>query len=78
MKHIILANPVSGNHKGVKYASIIQKLLKKYNINSDIIYSKYKGHLTKITKELTQKDTCRLYVVGGDGSLNEVVRCCYR
>ena len=73
MKHIIIANPVSGNHKGPKHALIIQKLLNKNNINSQIIISKYRGHITKITKELSSKEQCRFYSIGGDGTLNEVV-----
>lgn len=73
MKHIILVNPVSGRHSGLKHGIIIQKLLSKYNINSSIITSEYPGHLTKITKDITSNEKCRLYVVGGDGSLNEVI-----
>lgn len=73
MRHIILVNPVSGRHSGLKHGIIIQKLLKKYNINSSIITSKYPGHLTKITQDVTKNEKCRLYVVGGDGSLNEVI-----
>lgn len=73
MKHIILVNPVSGRHSGLKHGITVQKLLKKYNVTSNIITSKYKGHLTKITRELTSKEKCRLYVVGGDGTLNEVI-----
>ena len=36
MKHIILANPVSGKKKGKIYASRVQDLLKKNNINVTI------------------------------------------
>ena len=73
MKHIILVNPVSGNHKGKKHGIIVNKLLKKYNIKSKLIISEYPGHLTKIVKKFSSKEKCRFYSIGGDGTLNEVV-----
>lgn len=73
MKHIILANPVSGNRKGKKHAIVIQKLLKKNGIKSQVILSEYSGHLTKVAKEYSEKEKCRFYSIGGDGTLNEVV-----
>lgn len=73
MKHVILVNPVSGRHTGLKHGIVVQKLLKKYNIDSSIVVSEYPGHLTKLAKDLASNDKYRLYVVGGDGSLNEVV-----
>ena len=72
MKHIILANPVSGKKKGKIYASRVQDLLKKNNINAEIILSEYPKHLTKIAHDLSKKDCYRFYVLGGDGTLNEV------
>ncbi|MDO4282399.1 MAG: diacylglycerol kinase family lipid kinase [Clostridia bacterium] len=73
MKHMILVNPVSGRHSGLKHGIVVQKLLKKYNIDSSIIVSEYPGHLTKLTKDITSKEKSRIYVIGGDGSLNEVI-----
>lgn len=73
MKHTILVNPVSGNKRGLKYGLIIQKLLKKYNIESEIIVSNAPKHLTQIVKELSSKSIHRFYCVGGDGTLNEVI-----
>ena len=73
MEHVILVNPVSGNHKGKKHGIIVQKLLAKYGINAKIFISDYPGNLTSISKSLSQNSTCRFYVIGGDGTLNEVV-----
>lgn len=73
MKHYILANPFSGRKKGEKIAINVQKLLKKNNIEAEIIMSKYPRHLTEVTKELSSKEDCRFYVIGGDGTLNEAV-----
>ena len=73
LKHFLVVNPVSGTRKGVKKAAIIQKLLKKYNIYSKVIQSSYKGEIEKITRELSTKEKCRFYSVGGDGTLNDIV-----
>lgn len=72
MKHVILANPVSGKKKGKIYALRVQELLKKNNIDAQIILSEYPKHLTSVAKELSSKDNYRFYVLGGDGTLNEV------
>lgn len=73
MKHIILVNPVSGNKKGEKRSIAIQKLLKKNGIDANIILSRFSKDLTNISKQYSNKEKCRFYVLGGDGSLNEVV-----
>lgn len=73
MKHIIMVNPVSGRKKGYKHALVVQKLLKKYNIDSDIICSTYSGELRKIAYELSHKQDIRFYSIGGDGTLNELI-----
>ena len=73
MKHYLVVNPVSGTRKGVKKAMVIQKLLRKYSIDSKIIQSSYKGEIEKITRELANKEKCRFYSVGGDGTLNDIV-----
>ncbi len=73
MKHIILVNPTSGNKRGTKKAIIVQKLLKKYNIDSEIFESHYEGELTDISKKLSSNENCRFYCIGGDGTLNEIV-----
>ena len=73
MKHYILANPVSGKGKALIVAERVKALLEKYNIKSEIIKSEYKGHLTKIASDLANKEKCRFYSIGGDGTLNEIV-----
>ena len=73
MKHVIMANPVSGKKKGQKYALVIQKLLKKYGVDSDIILSKYSGELKEKAQEISSHQPTRFYCVGGDGTLNEIV-----
>lgn len=72
MKHIIMVNPVSGRKKGYKHAIVIQKLLKKYNIDSQIITSTYAGQLRTLAYDISHNEDARFYSIGGDGTLNEI------
>ena len=73
MIHIIMVNPISGRKNGYKHAIVVQKLLKKYNIDSKIISSNYSGELRKISYEISHNQNARFYCIGGDGTLNEIV-----
>lgn len=73
MKHVIMVNPISGKKKGQKHAVVVQKLLKKYNIESQIITSTYSGQLKSLAYEISHNDKARFYCIGGDGTLNEVI-----
>lgn len=73
MKHIIMVNPVSGRKNGYKHAEVVHKLLKKYNIESEIFCSEYSGHMRKVSYEMSHNEKTRFYSIGGDGTLNEIV-----
>lgn len=72
----ILLNPVAGNGKSKKaYAKLIQ-FLKQKNIKYTVHSSSYSGNLTNIAQEYSNTHHSHdeiLLVIGGDGSLNEVV-----
>ncbi len=73
MEHVILVNPISGNHKGVKFCKIVQNILIKNGITPKLFVSEYPKNLTKISRKISHKCNCRFYVLGGDGTLNEVI-----
>ncbi|MBA4687137.1 diacylglycerol/lipid kinase family protein [Candidatus Galacturonibacter soehngenii] len=65
-------------HSKSGYAKVIwkqvKKELKKENINYKVFFTEYKGHATWLAKELTSNhQKLRLVVLGGDGTVNEVV-----
>ena len=72
MKHIILVNPFAGKRNNIKYGERIKLLLKKYDIESEIYTSDYPGNIGEIVNNLIKENTCRFYIVGGDGTINEV------
>jgi diacylglycerol kinase (ATP) len=70
----IIINPISGTGKQEKAILILKKLLDKSLFESEIMYSKRKGHLTILAKEAAEKDYDAVVVLGGDGSVNEAAK----
>ena len=68
-KCVIVYNPNSGKKLRKDFlATFIDMLLNKEYI-PEVIFSKYKGHITKIVEELESVDL--VISVGGDGTFNE-------
>lgn len=78
IKHLFIVNPVAGNGIAMKMTGTIHKLFKelklKYqDISYEIVYTKEEGHATQIAKKYSAMGDYRIYAVGGDGTLNEVL-----
>lgn len=78
IKHLFIVNPVAGNGIAIKMTGTIHKLFKelklKYqDISYEIVYTKEEGHATQIAKKYSAMGDYRIYAVGGDGTLNEVL-----
>lgn len=78
IKHLFIVNPVAGNGIALKMTDTIHKLfselkLKYTDISYEIIYTKEEGHATDIARKYSSLDDYRIYAVGGDGTLNEVL-----
>lgn len=72
MYHIIV-NPQGGKGKGLKALGKASKILEENNVDFSVHYTKYAGHATEIAKELSNETNCKILVMGGDGSFNEVL-----
>jgi YegS/Rv2252/BmrU family lipid kinase len=73
MNHLFIINPAAGRGKSMKYVEEIKKYFKK---RSDIFimeFTKRPGHATEIARSYVSRDSFRVYSVGGDGTLNEVL-----
>lgn len=71
-KCIMIYNSKSGKKKDDQFLDIVSKILKEYDYNLEVKYTKKKGHASKIVKELP--DNVDLVIsAGGDGTYNEVV-----
>lgn len=74
MKHLFIINPVAGKGRALQYIPEIKKIFSK---KTDDIYfietTEGPGHATELVRRYVEKDTYRVYSVGGDGTLNEVL-----
>jgi YegS/Rv2252/BmrU family lipid kinase len=73
MKHLFILNPVAGKGKTLKLMPVISEYCKELDIRHEIVTTRYPGHAAEIAKEHSAAERCRIYSVGGDGTLNEVL-----
>jgi len=73
MDHVFIINPVAGRGKALKFVSEIRSYFKGENAKYTVKVTKYPRHATEIAREYARKGAKRIYSVGGDGTLNEVV-----
>lgn len=72
MQHIIV-NPVSGKKRSVKNLSTVEALLQGAHIEYEVHATKGVGDAEKIVRELTERGENDVMVLGGDGTLHEVL-----
>ncbi len=73
MKHLFIINPKSCRGKALKYA---EKIKEHFEGTKDIYFiefTKAPGDASRIAREYVSSDDFRVYSVGGDGTLNEVL-----
>ncbi|MGL4570245.1 MAG: diacylglycerol/lipid kinase family protein [Clostridium sp.] len=73
MKHIFIINPVAGKGQAVQFKEKIEYMFKSIDDDYEIIVTKEILDATKEVKKRTDKEDCRVYSIGGDGTLNEVL-----
>ncbi len=70
---LAIVNPNAGNRKGKKDWEKIDRLLQKAGINFNPVFTRARGDAIQITREHIRKGFRNFIVVGGDGTLNEIV-----
>lgn len=73
MRHIFILNPVAGKSKTLKLIPDIHDYFCGRNEEYVIETTEYPGHATEIAARYSSGEDCRIYSVGGDGTLNEVL-----
>jgi diacylglycerol kinase (ATP) len=73
----IVVNSHAGKRVLGKNYVKIDDFFNKNGINFTKILTKYRGHAIEIAKNLVEKGIRNLFIVGGDGTLNEVVNGIY-
>lgn len=72
MYHIII-NPIGGKGKSEKALAIVEQMLQERSIEYVVHKTEYRMHAAEIARELSNEPDCKLLVLGGDGSYNEVL-----
>ena len=70
-KCAVIYNPISGRHLQYKFLPQFENILRKYGYETILFYTEYKGHATKIVKDLEVVNL--VLSVGGDGTFHEII-----
>lgn len=73
MKHLFIVNPAAGKGRTMKLLPEIRKCCENNGFEYELAVTGYPGHATEIAKTNSKAQTLRIYSVGGDGTLNEVL-----
>lgn len=69
-----IINPNARTGLGLRVWNGVEKALKERRINYHAFFTKYRNHATSITQKILSNDGCHtLVVLGGDGTINEVI-----
>lgn len=73
MKHLFIVNPKAGKGKAIQLIPEIKNAFKNSSEEFIIELTEKEGHATELVKNYVNKENYRVYAVGGDGTLNEVL-----
>jgi YegS/Rv2252/BmrU family lipid kinase len=73
LKHLFIINPIAGKGRPLKLIPEIKRFFADKGHDYFIEITKYPGHATEIVRQYVAKDKVRVYSVGGDGTLNEII-----
>lgn len=73
MKHLFIVNPAAGKGKALKRIPEIEAVFKDFEGEYIVEITEKPGHATEIAKFYSHKGDYRIYSIGGDGTLNEVL-----
>ena len=72
-EYLVIVNPNAGKRKGEKDWDKISSILRKAGITFKAIFTRAPRHAIEITESHIESGFKKLIVVGGDGTMNEVV-----
>jgi len=69
----IILNPRAGNNNGTRVWNVIEQNFIEANIDFKFAESNFKNHSESISRDFVNSGIKRIIIIGGDGTLNEVV-----
>jgi YegS/Rv2252/BmrU family lipid kinase len=73
IKWFVIVNPTAGGGRGLDDIPQISKLLRDAHIICDPVFTEHKFHATELTVTAVKEGYRHIIVVGGDGTLHEVI-----
>ena len=73
MKHLFIINPVAGKGRTINLIPKIRDYCERSGLDYEIATTEYPGHAAQIASKYSKAQILRIYSVGGDGTLNEVL-----
>jgi len=70
---LVIVNPNAGRKRGIKDWGRISALLDRYEFKYSPVFTEYPRHAIQLSCDLIEKGFKKIIVVGGDGTMNEVV-----
>jgi len=70
---VVIVNPNAGRQKGRRDWAKIRSLLVKHGFDFNEVFTERPGHAIEISKEYIEAGNKNIIIVGGDGTLNEVI-----
>ena len=77
MKWFFIVNPNAGSRKGTRDWPRISRLIKESGLSHETILTTHRGHAISLTLDCLKQGYRRIAIVGGDGTLNEVLNGIY-
>lgn len=71
---VFIINPIAGNGHGKIIVPKLEMMIKKHNIDAQLVFTERTGHATELSKEYYNNGFRYIIGVGGDGTLNEIAR----
>ncbi len=71
--YLVIVNPTAGLGKGLEEYPLISRLLRERGIKYEPIFTEHKFHAVELTVSAIKQGYRKLLVVGGDGTIHEVI-----
>jgi diacylglycerol kinase (ATP) len=71
---VFIVNPIAGNGYGKIIVPKLESMIKKYNIDAQLVFTERTGHAAQLSEEYYKNGYKYIIGVGGDGTLNEIAR----
>jgi len=72
-EYLVVVNPNAGGGQGKRDWPKIENLIRGKNLKYHAVFTQYRHHAIRLTAEFINQGYRKIIVVGGDGTINEVV-----